>query len=70
MQSTSPWHTPTEKRNNNNYRAGWNAYVNGAKYSFHANIHWQRGFKDARDSAAGIDRAPLVVGGDAGRDRD
>lgn len=54
--SNSPWHTPSERRNANNYEAGRRAYLDGARYNFHANMHWQRGFRDARDSAAGIDR--------------
>lgn len=70
MQSTSPWHTPSAKRDKNNYRAGWNAYVAGSPYNFHGNQWWQKGFRDARDEASGIDRNRVRDGGVGGRDRD
>jgi hypothetical protein len=54
MQTTSPWHTPSAKRDQNNYNAGRKAYLDGDKYNFHGNAWWQKGYRDARDAAYGV----------------
>lgn len=55
-------YTPRTTRDARRYKAGWADYEAGIKFYAHANPHWQRGWRDARDAGANIGRNSSRVG--------
>lgn len=53
-----------EQRARRQYEAGWSAYNKGARFNFHSNKNWQRGYMDAREHRILGDVEP------SGNDRD